>query len=538
MSEGQGPPGGDAVDVSSAAAARATGTPGSGAWVLAIDLGSSGLKVGAVGIDGTILAAAHRDLVTDFLPGGGVEQDTAQWWDGVRTGVRELLEHVDPAAVTAVGITGQYASTIPVDADGAAVGPCLMWADDRGGPYARKEYGGLVAGYKPQAVLPWLRYTGGAPSSGGADPTGHALFLKHDRPQTYAATTTLLEPVDYLGLRLTGRAAGTPASLVASWLTDNRQGRPLRYVPELVRLAGRDPAKLPELLPSGSLLGSITAVAAAELGLPAGVPVVTGVPDLHAAYLASGATADYAGHFSISTTAWVSCAVPFKKTDILHQIASVPGVRPGQYLVINNHETAGVCLQWLRDGVLAGMDDTSYDDLVTLAAKAEPGSGAVIFTPWLKGERSPVDDRRLRAAFLNVSLDTDRADLVRAVLEGVAYNMRWLVEATDKFVGRRLDPLRVLGGGARSDLWCQIHADVLGRTVDRVADPAVAQLRGAAMYSLVSLGRMSLAEVPALVPAAERFTPDPAAVATYEPLYQAFTQVYGNLKRWYHKLNR
>lgn len=507
-------------------------------WVLAIDLGSSGLKVGAVGLDGTILAAAQRELVTDFLPGGGVQQDTAQWWDGVRDGVRELLTQVDPAALVTVGITGQYASTVPVGPDGTAVGPCLMWADDRAGPYARATYGGLAAGYKPQAVLPWLRYTGGAPSSGGADPTGHALLLKNEQPQTYSAARTFLEPVDYLGLRLTGRAAGTPASMVTWWLTDNRPGRPLRYVPELVARAGRDATKLPELLASGSRLGGISAAASQELGLPEGTPVVAGVPDLHAAYLASGATEDYAAHFTISTTAWVSCAVPYKKTDIVHQIASIPGVRPGQYLVINNHETAGVCLQWLRDGVLAGMDDTSYDELVALAGQAAPGAGGVIFTPWLKGERSPVDDRRLRAAFLNVSLDTDRADLVRAVLEGVAYNLRWLVEATDKFVGRRLDPLRVLGGGAQSDLWCQIHADVLGRPVDRVADPAIAQLRGAAMYALVSLGRLSLAQVPALVPTGRRFTPDPAAVAAYEPLYQAFTQVHGRLKGWYHRLNR
>ena len=158
------------------------------------------------------------------------------------------------------------------------------------------------------------------------------------------------------------------------------------------------------------MLGGISRAAASELGLPADVPVVTGIPDLHAAYMASGAIEDYAAHITISTTSWVSCAVPFKKTDILHQMASVPGLRPGQYLMIDNHETAGVCLQWIRDGVLAhprGFGpswDPSYDDLVALAAAARPGSGGVIFTPWLKGERSPVDDRTLRAAFLNVSL--------------------------------------------------------------------------------------------------------------------------------------
>jgi xylulokinase len=161
----------------------------------------------------------------------------------------------------------------------------------------------------------------------------------------------------------------------------------------------------------------------------------------------------------------------------------------------------------------------------------------VVFTPWLKGERSPVDDRTLRAAFLNVSLDTDKADFVRAVLEGVAYNMRWLVEAADRFAGRRLEPLRVLGGGAQSDLWCQIHADVLDRRVERVADPAFAQLRGTALYALVALGRLRPEEVPGRVPAAQAFDPDPATVAVLSPLYREFAATYGRLKGMYRRLN-
>lgn len=519
-------------------------------WVLAVDLGTSGLKVGAVAETGELLGRTHHDLDTTLGPDGAVEQDPEQWWACIVAAAHELTGRsggravADPADLVAVGIAGQYASTVPVDRDGTAVGPCLVWADDRGGPLAKAAFGGPAAGYRPQAVLSWLRYTGGAPSPGGADPSGHALFLKHRQPERYARVATLLEPVDYLGLRFTGRAAATPASMVASWLTDNREGAPLRYVPELVRRAGRDADRLPELLPSGSVLGGISPAAGAQLGLPASIPVVTGVPDLHSAYLASGAVEDYAAHFTIGTTSWVSCAVPEKKTDILHQIASVPGIRPGQYVLINNHETAGVALQWMRDQVAAqpaGFGpgwQPSYDDLVAMAAQAPPGSGGVIFTPWLKGERSPVDDRLLRAAFLNVSMDTDQSALVRSVLEGVAFNLRWLVEVADRFTKRRLDPLRVLGGGAQSDLWCQIHADVLGRRVERVADPAGAQLRGAALHALVALGRVRFEEVPARVPGVQAFDPDPATQAVYEPMYREYTKLYGRLKGMYHRLNR
>ena len=505
-------------------------------WVLAIDLGSTGLKVGAVAEDGTILGSVAHELTTTFTEDGGVEQSPDSWWRLIGEAARHLMDggELGSDGLAAVGVTGQYASTVAVDAEGEAVGPCLMWADDRGARWSARAVGGPAAGYRPASVLPWLRYTGGLPSPGGADPTGHALYLKHARPDLYSRTASLLEPVDYIGLRLTGRAAATPASMVASWLTDNRPGAALRYVPSLVRRAGRDADRLPELLPSGSVLGALTSAAADHLGLRAGAPVVTGVPDLHAAHLASGAVDDYAAHVTISTTSWVSCAVPFKKTDLLHQMASVPGVRPGQYLMIDNHETAGVCLQWLRDGVLGG----SYDDLVQLAEQSPAGAGGVLFTPWLKGERSPVDDRALRASFVNVSLDSDRTDLVRAVLEGVAHNMRWLVEVADRFAGRRLDPIRILGGGAQSELWCQIHADVLGRRVERVDDPEIAQLRGVALYALLSLGEVRLSEVAGRATATDVFEPGPASASVYEPMHQEFTRLYGRLKGVHHRLNR
>lgn len=516
------------------------------AWVLAVDLGTSGLKVGAVSVTGEVLTSRHAETHTDFRTDGTAEQDPESWWADIRAAVGDILAEGVVAAddLTAVGITGQYASTVPVDAGGKAVGPCLLWADDRGGTWSRQAFGGPVAGYRPGAALRSLHFTGGAPSPSGADPSGHALFLRHARPEVYDATATLLEPVDYLGLRFTGRAAATPTSMVASWLTDNRPGARRGYVPSLVRRAGRDAERLPDLLPVGSVLGGISDAAAIDLGLPAGVPVACGIPDLHGAGIASGAVGEHGAHVTIGTTSWVSCAVPYKKTDVRRQIASVPGVQPGSYVLINNHETAGICLQWVRDAMLGQHDGIgppwapTYDELIALAALAPAGSDGVIFTPWLNGERSPVDDRHLRGGFLNVSIESDRSHLVRAVLEGVAYNLRWLVEAADRFTRRRLDPLRILGGGARSDLWCQIHADVLGRRVERVAEPDRAQLRGAALYALLCLGRIGLDEVPALVPVDRVFEPDPATRAVYERQYAEFARLYGRLKGTYRRLNR
>src|SRR5665647_3551052 len=195
---------------------------------------------------------------------------------------------------------------------------------------------------------------------------------------------------------------------------------------------------------------------------------------------------------SSRATSSVSAPVPFKKADVIHQMASIPGLREGSYVIANNLETGGSALRWLRDAVLT---DGGYDTLTAEAATAAPGSGGVIFCPWLNGERSPVSDENLRASFLNVSVATTRADLIRAVLEGVAYNARWLLEATEKFAGRPLDGLRLLGGGATSDLWCQIHADVIGRPIHQVADPVNVNLRGAAWFAALHLGHLTLDEM-------------------------------------------
>jgi xylulokinase len=253
---------------------------------------------------------------------------------------------------------------------------------------------------------------------------------------------------------------------------------------------------------------------------------------------------DYEAHLVISTTSWISCPVPMKKTDAVHQIASVPGLRPGRYLVADNHDAAGLCLHWLRDNIVAPDDGLlepatpGFDAMTALAETVAPGSGDVVFTPWLAGERSPVDDRNARGGFHNLSLHTTRAHLVRAVLEGVAYNSRWLHDAVERFVRRRLDPLRLIGGGAASPLWCQIHADVMGRTMERVAEPLHANLRGAAILAGLALGEFGEDEVAGLVPVDARFEPHAEMTTTYERLYAEFPRLYRAQKSMFARLNR
>jgi xylulokinase len=514
-------------------------------FVLAVDLGTGGPKIGLVSLLGKVVWSHHAPVRTSFLPGGGAVQDAEEWWQHIAAAARRALTSgvVPPEQVVAVSCTGQWASTVPVDEDGRPVGPCVMWMDSRGAPHARRAVGGHVSGYAPLALWRWVRHSGGAPSTAGADPIGHILYLEREEPAVADAARLYLEPVDYLSMRFTGVAAASHASMTAAWLTDNRRLDRLVYDPVLVEAAGIPAHKLPPLVPTGSVVGQVRPEVADLLGLPRGVRVVTGTPDLHSAAVGSGAVLDYRAHLVISTSSWISCPVPMKKTDAVHQIASVPGLGPDGYLVADNHETGGMCLQWLRnnvvapDGGTAGAEVPGFDAMTAQAATVPPGSDGVLFTPWLSGERSPVDDRNARGGFHNMSLRTTQAHLVRAVLEGVAYNSRWLHEAVERFVGRRLDPVRVIGGGATSDLWCQIHADVLGRTMERVAQPVQANLRGAAIFAGLVLGAVALEEIDGLVAVDARFEPRPEQRTTYDRLYAEFPKLYRAQKAMFSRLN-
>ena len=240
---------------------------------------------------------------------------------------------------------------------------------------------------------------------------------------------------------------------------------------------------------------------------------MAGTPDLQSAAIGSGATRDFQAHLYVGTSSWLTCHVPFKKTDMLRNIASLPSAIPGRYFVADEQETAGAALTFLRDRVLFGGDPPAdaYREFDRMAAAAPPGSGGVIFTPWLYGERTPVEDRFVRGGFHNLSLSAGRPELVRAVLEGVALNSRWLLQAVERFTRRRLEPIRFIGGGARSDVWCQIFADVLGRTIEQVADPVNANARGAAMLAAVALGELNFDQVPERVRVARSYAPDPVA---------------------------
>jgi xylulokinase len=511
--------------------------------VLAIDLGTSALKVALVSTAGEVVASAQETCRVEFLPGGGAQQDPQEWWALItRAAGRLMAGAAAPASVVAVSCTAQWSGTVPVDERGAPIRDAIIWMDSRGAPYARRMTSGPVRvhGYGAGKLVRWIRTTGGIPAESGKDSVAHILWLKHEEPETYRRAHLFLEPKDWLNLRLTGRAAASYDSIALHWLTDNRHPDRIRYDPALLRLAAVERSKLPELVAATDILGPLAPGAAGALGVPAGIPVVAGTPDIQSAAIGSGATRDFQPHLYVGTSSWLTCHVPFKKTDLLRNMASLPSAIPGRYFVADEQETAGAALTFLRDRVLFadGAPADAYREFDRMAAEAPHGSGGVIFTPWLYGERTPVEDRFVRGGFHNLSLSTTRSELVRAAFEGVALNTRWLLGAVERFTRRRLEPVRFIGGGARSDVWCQIFADVLGRTIEQVADPVNANARGAGMLAAVALGDLTFDQVPDRVLVARTYAPDPKATERYDELFGEFVGFYQRNRKAYARLNR
>jgi xylulokinase len=518
---------------------------GAGDRILAVDLGTSGVKVAVTTVRGGLVASAAERYPLHVLGGGGVEQDPADWWDAVVRGARRALGEagVDPGRVVGVGCSAQWSGTVPVDERGRPLMRAVIWMDSRGATQVRRITRGFpaVQGYGVGRLAAWVRRSGGAPAHAGKDTVAHILWIRDRLPDVHRRTHKFLEPRDWLNFQLTGRMASSPDAATMLWATDTRDVGAVRYDDRLLRLAGLDRDKLPDLVPTATVLGPLRPEAAAALGLPPTAQVVTGAPDIMASAIGAGTVADFDAHLYLGTSSWLVCHVPFRKTDLRHNLASVPSAIPGRYLLGNEQEAAGVCLAELgrvlfpqEDGAPPG---DPYAAMLALAAEVPAGSDGLVFTPWLNGERTPVDDRTVRGGFFNQSLGVTRGHLVRAVLEGVACNSRWLLTYVERFVGRRLEAVTAVGGGARSELWCQVHADVLGRVVRQAADPVLATVRGAALQASVALGHLGWDEVAATVPIARTFEPDPARRRLYDALFPEFVNLYKSNRKIYARLN-
>ena len=525
-------------------------SPENDGYILAFDHGTSGFKTAIVTLHGRIVDHQFEPTAVTNIPGGGSEQDPDDWWRALLTSARTLLGRQSSIAgqIEAICVSSTFSTTVPVDRAGKHLMNAMTWMDSRGAQYIRKVMSGfpLIEGYGLANVLKWISITGGGPSLSGKDDIAHVLYIKNELPRIYEKTYKFLGSKDYLNLRLTGEFAATFDSIMLFWVTDTRDINNIRYSDSLIKKFGADRDKLPDLIRSIDTIGRLKPDIAAELGLKNSVKVIAGSPDHQSALVGSGAVRDFEGHLYIGTSSWIECITPFKKTDMFHNIATLPTALPGKYQCINEQDIAGGALSYLLKNIIyyenrlrkGSPPEDSYRKMDEIAASVPAGSGRLIVTPWFNGERSPVDSKTLRGGLFNVSLTTNTDHIVRAFFEGVAYNTAWNLKYVEKFIGRRMLDISIIGGGAQSDVWCQVFADVLDRNIKKVMQPIHANARGAAFIASCGLGHISFDDIPDLIKYDRVFQPDPANRGIYAELMCEFLNIYKNNRKMYDRLNR
>ncbi|MGE0141135.1 MAG: FGGY-family carbohydrate kinase [Ilumatobacteraceae bacterium] len=469
--------------------------------VLAIDLGTSGPKVAVIDAAGRTLCWRSRPVATTFLPDGGAEQDPRQMWSAIVDATRAALGDLSPVPpISMVAVTSQFMSTVPVAADGTPTGPCVLWMDTRGAAHN-------LSLLTDESFMLFVDRHGLIPLPSGNDNIAHAHVLAEHHPEAYRAAVALVEPMDYVNARLTGRLCATQSTAFGQLVCDNRTWGATEYDPDLVTATRLDPDKLAPLVPINGVIGEVTSAAASALGIAAGIPVCTGTIDSITSAVGAGALEQSAGSAIIGTTSVMVTHIGEHRVDLGAGLLAVPSPLAGRYFVMAENGVGGRALEWAArllgygDDLLAAVSD---------ATTVPAGADGVRFVPWLLGSIAPSPNDDVRAAWTGLSLPHDRRHLLRATMEGVALNLAWLLPAVEQFVGTTWPFLRFGGGGALSDLWAHTLADALGRPVHQLAEPRATNARGAAFLALAELGEISLDDVPDLLEVRAVCDPDPS----------------------------
>lgn len=508
-------------------------TPHDAPLVLAIDLGTSGIRAALVDPQGRAHGAATRPLATLRGPDGAAEQDPEAIWSALDACVRAACAQAPAGAaarVVAVACDSQYSSLVPVDGRGRPVGPLVLYLDQRGAAASR-----ALVRRRPELWKLWLERHGMG-STGGADSLAHLLWFRSERPAIHARAHAYVEPMDYLTARLTGRVTANVCTVFPLLLTDNRRGGAGGWCEELIEAAGVEREKLPELIPPDAMAGALLPEHAAAWGLPARVPVASAINDTHALCFGTVSEGGERLGVSIGTTLVPTTGVERMRSDLRRFLLTQPAPLPDRHVLMAEGGLAGKALEFVLERIVYGADalgdqrpDDPYGRLDAALAASSPGAGGVLFLPWLTGSWAPAPDPRARGAFLNLGLDTTRADLVRATLEGVAFQLAWLLGPIEELTGRRYPELVFGAGGARSDGWAQILADVCGRPVRRLAEPRLVTCRGVARLAFHRLGVAPLADGAAWLAGHRTFEPRARWRALYEDLAGRFALAHERL---------
>lgn len=519
-------------------------------YVLALDLGSGSIKAAVVSNAGIVVSVAAEPVTTHLLPNGGAEQDPESWWQSALRISRSAIDRsgVPARQIIAVCCDSQWSLAVPVDDACRPVMNAIHWLDARGGRYNRKLIGGFpgIKGYSLFKIPAWIRLTGLVPSLSGVDSLGHVLFIKNELPGVYQKTHKFLEPMDFLTSRMAGKICATQKTMAPFMITDNRQWGTRQYSQKLLDKSGLDRAKFPELIANNGVVGPLAPDVAKTLGLMPETTVVAGIADSNASLIGSGAIRDFDAIIYIGTSQYLTFHVPYKKTNLLYMMTALPSPFPSRYYLLGEQGVGGRCLEFFIKEMMVSDDlpengrlpADAYDRFNRLAEKAPPGSGGVIFLPWLNGSLVPDEDAYVRGGFINISLSTHRHHMARAVMEGLAFNNRWTCQCAEKYTGKSIDRFRFSGGGALSELWAQIHADVLNVPIHQVEDPVNATVRGCALLALTALGELHPDEISETIRIRRVFNPDSSNRAVYDKMYTQYRRLFTKNRRIFSALNK
>jgi xylulokinase len=485
--------------------------------LLGIDLGTSSVKAVLIDRGGRHVRSAAREYPIVARRPGWAEQDPRDWWRAAVEAVREAAQG-SRHTIRAVGPAGQMHGTVLIGGGDQAVRRAVIWPDGRSAAEAEE----LAAAVGEERLF---RIAGTVPFTGFMGPT--LLWLARSEPECLEAAEAVLLPKDYLRLRLTGEIATEPTDACSSALFDIRRRR---WSEEVIRRAGLPFSVFPKVIGSADVAGTLRAEAALEMGLPAGLPVVAGCGDQVAQALASGVVDP--GSASVTVGSGGQLFVPVAEPpDVpernLHVFCHAPEDR---WYLLGAMLTAGLSLRWLRDLFAADGRGDAFAELSGLAEKAPPGAGGLFFLPYLAGERSPLMDPEARGCFVGLTLSHDRGHLTRAVMEGVAFCLRQIVESVES-LGVGLGELLASGNGLADPFWRRLTAAVLGRPLvvsGRREQTGVGAALLAGLGSGVYSGYKELADVTGAGAGAEGRS-EPHEMETYDRLYSVFREIYPRL---------
>jgi xylulokinase len=495
------------------------------ACILAHDLGTTGDKATLFdAVTGAVVASVFEAYSTAYPHPNWAEQDPADWRRAIYLGTRRLLDQaaaqsdVTPGDIAVVSFSGTMNGALAVDADGVPLRSAILWADQRATAEA-----GLLADRCGETQVYRTTGTRITPSCSAAK----FLWIQRHQPEIYDRTHLFLQVKDYAAFLLTGIFASDYSDASNTNLFDLAARA---WSTDLITTAGLDPAKLPALFPSTSVIGGVTAEAAALTGLLAGTPVVIGGGDGACATVGAGAVHPGDAYTNIGSSAWLAVATDRPLYDPEMRTFNLAHLDPQLVMCLGSMQAAGGAFDWLERLLRGEAEGDLHDALSLAAASVPPGADGLLFLPYLLGERSPYWNPLARGAFVGLSMSHGRPEMARAVLEGVALNLRLILDA---FEAQAVDipVMRLIGGGARSRLWRQILADVLGLPILLPELVTEATSLGAAIAGGVGVGIFgSFAATDRFIQVHEAARPEASAQAHYTELAPLYRAAYRGLE--------